>query len=107
LTFRFLPADSSAQPIGLRKTQPRKDCESDAAPTTLLIVGERDETVLEWNRESFAELRCEKRLDERHGPHGRGERRLQHAIKLDKDIRGLALDDEDLTPLWDWIGGLK
>ena len=33
-----------------------------AAPT-LLIVGERDETVLAWNRESFAELRCEKRLE--------------------------------------------
>ena len=33
--------------------------------------------------------------------------RLQHAIKLDEDIRGLALDDEDLKPLWDWIGGLK
>ena len=33
--------------------------------------------------------------------------RLQHAIKLDKDIRGLALEDEDLKPLWDWIGGLK
>ena len=33
--------------------------------------------------------------------------RLQHAIKLDKDIRGLALDDEDLKPLWDWIAGLE
>ena len=33
-----------------------------AAPT-LLIVGERDETVLTWNRESFAELRCEKQLE--------------------------------------------
>ena len=33
-----------------------------AAPT-LLIVGERDETVLAWNRESFAELRCEKQLE--------------------------------------------
>ena len=33
--------------------------------------------------------------------------RLRHAIKLDKDIRGLALDDEDLRPLWDWIGGLE
>ena len=33
-----------------------------AAPT-LLIVGERDETVVGWNRESFAELRCEKRLE--------------------------------------------
>jgi len=33
-----------------------------AAPT-LLIVGERDETVLAWNRESFAELRCERQLE--------------------------------------------
>jgi Flp pilus assembly protein TadD len=33
--------------------------------------------------------------------------RLRNAIKLDKDIPGLALDDEDLKPLWDWIGGLK
>jgi Flp pilus assembly protein TadD len=30
--------------------------------------------------------------------------RLQDAIDLDKDIRRLALDDEDLRPLWDWIG---
>ena len=33
--------------------------------------------------------------------------RLRHAIELDKDIRRLALDDEDLKPLWDWIAGLK
>ena len=33
--------------------------------------------------------------------------RLRHAIELDKDIRGLALDDEDLKPLWDWIAGLE
>jgi Flp pilus assembly protein TadD len=31
--------------------------------------------------------------------------RPRHAIKLDKEIRGLALDD--LKPLWDWIAGLK
>jgi hypothetical protein len=24
-------------------------------------------------------------------------------MDLDKDICGLALDDEDLKPLWDWI----
>jgi tetratricopeptide (TPR) repeat protein len=29
--------------------------------------------------------------------------RLRQAIKLDEDIRLLALDDEDLRPLWDWI----
>ena len=28
--------------------------------------------------------------------------RLRHAIELDRDIRELALDDEDLRPLWDW-----
>ena len=33
--------------------------------------------------------------------------RLRHAIDLDKDFRRLALDDEDLKPLWDWIAGLK
>jgi Flp pilus assembly protein TadD len=33
--------------------------------------------------------------------------RLRHAIELDKDIRGLALDDEDLKPLWDWIAGFE
>jgi hypothetical protein len=32
--------------------------------------------------------------------------RLQHAIHLDNDIR-LALDDEDLRPLWDWIGRIS
>ena len=33
--------------------------------------------------------------------------RLRHAIELDKEARKLALRDEDLKPLWDWIGGLK
>jgi len=33
--------------------------------------------------------------------------RLRHAIELDKGIRRLALDDEDLKPLWDWIATLE
>ena len=33
--------------------------------------------------------------------------RLRNAIELDKDVRKLALDDEDLRPLWDWIAGLQ
>jgi hypothetical protein len=33
--------------------------------------------------------------------------RLRHAINHDKDFRKLALDDEDLKPLWDWIAGLE
>ena len=31
--------------------------------------------------------------------------RLRHAIELDKEARKLALEDEDLRPLWDWIAG--
>ena len=33
--------------------------------------------------------------------------RLRYAIDLDKDVRKLAIDDEDLKPLWDWIAGLE
>jgi Flp pilus assembly protein TadD len=33
--------------------------------------------------------------------------RLQHAINLDKNIRSMALDDEDLRSLWDWIGRIS
>jgi Flp pilus assembly protein TadD len=33
--------------------------------------------------------------------------RLRNAIDLDKDIRTLALDDEDLRPLWAWITRLR
>src|SRR6476660_8836405 len=33
--------------------------------------------------------------------------RLRNAIELDKDVRILALDDEDLRPLWDWITDLQ
>ena len=34
------------------------------------------------------------------------ESRLQHAIELDKEIRTMPLDDEDLRPLWEWIAHL-
>ena len=33
--------------------------------------------------------------------------RLRNAIELDKGIRILALDDEDLRPLWDWVARLE
>jgi Flp pilus assembly protein TadD len=32
--------------------------------------------------------------------------RLRHAIDLNKGARRLALDVEDLRPLWDWISSL-
>jgi hypothetical protein len=34
-------------------------------------------------------------------------KRLRDASALDKDIRRLAIDDEDLKPLWDWIRSLE
>jgi tetratricopeptide (TPR) repeat protein len=33
--------------------------------------------------------------------------RLEHAIALDENIRWVALHEEDLRPLWDWISGLE
>jgi hypothetical protein len=33
--------------------------------------------------------------------------RLRNAIELDKGIRKVAIDDNDLRPLWDWIAGLE
>jgi Flp pilus assembly protein TadD len=32
---------------------------------------------------------------------------LRRAIDLDKEVRKLAIDDEDLKPLWDWLAGLE
>ena len=34
-------------------------------------------------------------------------KRLRDAIALDKDIRRLAIEDEDLKSLWDWIRSLE
>ena len=33
--------------------------------------------------------------------------RLRRAIDLDKDARRMALEVEDLRPLWDWLTGLE
>ena len=33
--------------------------------------------------------------------------RLRHAIELDKEVQKLAIDDNDLKPLWDWIADLQ
>jgi tetratricopeptide (TPR) repeat protein len=46
-------------------------------------------------------------LRERHGRTEEAKEHLRRAIDLDKDVRKLAIDDEDLKPLWNWIGGLK
>jgi Flp pilus assembly protein TadD len=33
--------------------------------------------------------------------------RLQRAIEIDRELRAVALDDEDLRPLWDHLGGSR
>jgi hypothetical protein len=32
--------------------------------------------------------------------------RLKRAVELDKQFQKVAIDDEDLRPLWDWIADL-
>ena len=46
-------------------------------------------------------------LRKRRRPQEEAKERLRHAIDLDKDVRRLAIDDEDLKPLWDWIARLE
>ena len=41
------------------------------------------------------------------GRFGEAKERLRRAIDLNKGVRRLALDVEDLRPLWEWIGGLE
>jgi hypothetical protein len=38
---------------------------------------------------------------------GEARNRLRRAIELDEALRKLALDDEDLKLLWDWIATLE
>jgi hypothetical protein len=38
---------------------------------------------------------------------GKARNRLRRAIQLDKALRKLALDDEDLKLLWAWIATLE
>jgi Flp pilus assembly protein TadD len=67
------------------------------AETILLRARElhRDNALIEFNLACYASAT---------GRFEEAKVRLQRAIELDKEIRRLALDDEDLRPLWDWIG---
>jgi Flp pilus assembly protein TadD len=57
-----------------------------------------DNAMIEFNLACYASVTG--RMEE-------AKARLRHAIELDKNIRELALDDEDLRPLWDWIADLR
>jgi len=58
----------------------------------------RDNSMIEFNLACYASVTD--RFDE-------AKARLKRAIELNKDIRRLALDDEDLRPLWSWIGSFQ
>ena len=45
-------------------------------------------------------------LCQRGGALRRSKERLKRAVELDKQFKKLAIDDEDLRPLWDWIADL-
>jgi len=76
-------------------------CESiEKAETILLRASElhSDNALIEFNLACYASVTG--RLED-------AKTRLRHAIELDKEIRRVALDDEDLRPLWDWITRLQ
>ena len=56
-----------------------------------------DNAVIEFNLACYASVGC--RFEE-------AKERLKRAVELDKQFQNLAIDDEDLQPLWDWIADL-
>ena len=75
-------------------------CESiESAEAILLRARElhHDNAMIEFNLACYASVAC--RFEEA------GER-LKRAVKLDKQFQKVAIDDEDLRPLWDWIADL-
>ena len=79
----------------------KRRCEGiESAEAILLRARElhHDNAVIEFNLACYASVTG--RIED-------AKARLQHAIELDKAIRGLAIDDDDLKPLWDWIAGLE
>ena len=54
----------------------------------------QDNAVIEFNLACYASVAC--RFEE-------AKERLKRAVELDKQFQKVAIDDEDLRPLWDWI----
>ena len=57
----------------------------------------QDNAMIEFNLACYASVAC--RFEE-------AKTLLKGAIELDTELRRLAIDDEDLRPLWDWIADL-
>jgi Flp pilus assembly protein TadD len=76
-------------------------CESIEKAEAILLRARKlhhDNALLEFNLACYASVS---------GRVGEARTRLRRAIELDKVLRRLALDDEDLKPLWDWITTLE
>jgi Flp pilus assembly protein TadD len=76
-------------------------CESIEKAETILLRGRElhhDNALIEFNLACYASVtgRFEEARD-----------LLRRAIELDEEIRRLALDDDDLRPLWDCIGEIE
>jgi Flp pilus assembly protein TadD len=79
----------------------KRRCEGIESAEAILLRARRlhqDNATIEFNLACYASVT---------GRMVEAKERLRHVIELDKEVRRLALEDEDLKPLWDWIGGLK
>jgi hypothetical protein len=56
-----------------------------------------DNAIIEFNLACYASVAGH--FEEAKAP-------LKRAIELDGELRRLAIDDEDLRPLWDWLADL-
>ena len=75
-------------------------CESiESAEAILLRARElhHDNAVIEFNLACYASVTS--RFEE-------AKELLKRSVGLDRQLQKLAIDDEDLRPLWDWIAGL-
>jgi lipopolysaccharide biosynthesis regulator YciM len=78
----------------------KRRCEGIESAEAILLRARqlhRDNAMIEFNLACYASVAC--RFEE-------AKQRLKRAVELDKQFQQLAIDDEDLRPLWDWVGGL-
>jgi Flp pilus assembly protein TadD len=78
----------------------KRGCEGIESAEAILLRARQlhhDNAMIEFNFACYASVAC--RFEE-------GKQRLKRAVELDKQFQQLAIDDEDLRPLWDWVARL-
>jgi Flp pilus assembly protein TadD len=78
----------------------KRRCEGiESAEAILLRARElhHDNAMIEFNLACYASVA---------GRFEEAKERLKRAVELDKQFQKVAIDDEDLRPLWDWIADL-